>query len=48
MLQALLIDRFQLKFHRETKTGDVYLLEQSGKPLALHLNIGYVGAEWNI
>jgi uncharacterized protein (TIGR03435 family) len=36
MLQALLIDRFQLKFHRETKTGDVYLLKQSGKPLALH------------
>jgi uncharacterized protein (TIGR03435 family) len=36
MLQALLIDRFQLKFHRETKTGDIYLLEQSGKPLALH------------
>ena len=36
MLQALLIDRFQLKFHRETKTGDVYLLEQGGKPLALH------------
>ncbi len=36
MLQALLIDRFQLQFHRETKTGDVYLLEQSGKPLRLH------------
>jgi len=35
MLQALLIDRFQLKFHRETKTGDVYLLEQSGKTLRL-------------
>jgi len=37
MLQALLIDRFQLRFHRETKTGEVYLLEKSGKPLALHL-----------
>jgi uncharacterized protein (TIGR03435 family) len=36
MLQALLIDRFQLQFHRETKTGDVYLLEQSGKALRLH------------
>jgi uncharacterized protein (TIGR03435 family) len=36
MLQALLIDRFQLKFHRETKPGDVYLLKQSGKQLALH------------
>ena len=35
MLQALLIDRFQLKFHRETKTGDVYLLERNGKTLAL-------------
>ena len=35
MLQALLIDRFQLKFHRETKTGDVYLLERSGKTLRL-------------
>jgi uncharacterized protein (TIGR03435 family) len=36
MLQALLIDRFQLKFHRETKQGIVYLLQQSGKPLLLH------------
>jgi uncharacterized protein (TIGR03435 family) len=35
MLQALLIDRFQLKFHRETKTGDVYALERSGKTLLL-------------
>jgi uncharacterized protein (TIGR03435 family) len=36
MVQALLIDRFQLKYHRETKTGDVYLLERSGKTLKLH------------
>lgn len=35
MLQALLIDRFKLKFHRETKTGTVYLLERSGKTLRL-------------
>ena len=35
MLQALLIDRFQLQFHRETRTGDVYLLKQSGKALRL-------------
>jgi uncharacterized protein (TIGR03435 family) len=35
MLQSLLTDRFQLKFHRETKTGDVYLLEKSGKSLKL-------------
>jgi uncharacterized protein (TIGR03435 family) len=36
MLQALLIDRFQLKFHRATKTGDVYLLKRNGKPPAFH------------
>ena len=35
MLQALLIDRFQLKFHRETKTGDVYVLARNGKTLGL-------------
>jgi uncharacterized protein (TIGR03435 family) len=35
MLQALLIDQFQLKFHRETKTGPVYLLERSGKTVKL-------------
>jgi uncharacterized protein (TIGR03435 family) len=36
MLQALLVDRFQLKFHREVKTGKVYLLETSSKPIRLH------------
>jgi uncharacterized protein (TIGR03435 family) len=35
MLQALLIDRFQLKYHRESKTRDVYLLERSAKALKL-------------
>jgi uncharacterized protein (TIGR03435 family) len=35
MLQRLLIDRFQLRFHRETQTGNVYLLTRSGKPLRL-------------
>ena len=35
MLQVLLIDRFQLRFHRETKTGQIYLLEKSGKTLRL-------------
>lgn len=35
MLQALLIDRFQLKFHRETTTGLVFVLEKSGKPIPL-------------
>ena len=36
MLQALLIDRFQLKFHRKSTSGDVYLLERSERPLALN------------
>jgi uncharacterized protein (TIGR03435 family) len=35
MLQAMLIDRFQLKFHRETKTGDIYLLQRGVKALQL-------------
>jgi uncharacterized protein (TIGR03435 family) len=35
MLQALLIDRFQLRFHRDSKTGTIYLLEQKGKISAL-------------
>jgi len=30
MLRGLLIERFQLKFHRETKTGNVYRLETKG------------------
>lgn len=36
MLQALLIERFQLKFHREKKMGDVYILARNGKTLGLH------------
>jgi uncharacterized protein (TIGR03435 family) len=35
MLQTLLTERFHLKVHRETKTGPVYLLEKSVKPLLL-------------
>jgi uncharacterized protein (TIGR03435 family) len=35
MLQSLLIDRFQLKFHRETRTGDVIFIERTDKPLAI-------------
>lgn len=35
MMQTLLAERFQLKIHREMKTGPVYLLERSGKPLLL-------------
>jgi uncharacterized protein (TIGR03435 family) len=35
MLQKLLAERFQLKIHRETKTGAVYVLERSGKKFLL-------------
>jgi uncharacterized protein (TIGR03435 family) len=35
MLQAVLIDRFQLKFHREIKTGAVYLLQRNANALPL-------------
>jgi uncharacterized protein (TIGR03435 family) len=35
MLQALLIDRFHLKLHRETREGPVYLLMRGRKPLKL-------------
>jgi len=41
-----LIDRFQLKFHRETKTGDVYTLVRNGKTLGLRpTEIPSVGAD---
>lgn len=35
MLESLLIDRFQLKFHRETREGSVYLLTRGDKGLKL-------------
>ncbi len=35
MLQTLLADRFQLKVHRETKDGPVYLLVKGGKETKL-------------
>ena len=35
MLQALLIERFHLKFHMESKPGTVYLLERGDGPLRL-------------
>lgn len=35
MLQALLIDRFQLIYHFETRISKVFLLERRGKPLRL-------------
>jgi uncharacterized protein (TIGR03435 family) len=57
MLQALLIERFQLRFHRETKTGTVFLLERNGKPLKLRPtdasesngysgNVGFAAGRW--
>jgi uncharacterized protein (TIGR03435 family) len=36
MLQSLLMDRFQLRFHREHKTGPVYLLMRGSGELKLH------------
>ncbi|HEY3453998.1 MAG TPA: TIGR03435 family protein [Bryobacteraceae bacterium] len=35
MLQSLLIERFQLKYHRETREGPVYLLVKGNKALKL-------------
>ncbi len=35
MMQTMLADRFHLRLHRETATGTVSILEQSGKPLLL-------------
>jgi uncharacterized protein (TIGR03435 family) len=35
MLQSLLCDRFALKFHRESREGEVYLLTRSSKKLQL-------------
>ena len=37
MLQALLADRFHLRFHHDTRTGKVYLLEKRGSTQALRL-----------
>jgi len=33
MLQTLLVDRFGLRFHHETREGSVFLLEKGTKPL---------------
>jgi len=35
MLQTMLEEKFQLKFHMETKNGKVSVLEQSGRPIML-------------
>jgi uncharacterized protein (TIGR03435 family) len=37
MLQALLVERFQLKVRRETRIGDVYQLTRTNRPLRLAL-----------
>ncbi len=36
MLQSLLVERFQLKFHRESKIGSVYVLTKGSGELKLH------------
>jgi uncharacterized protein (TIGR03435 family) len=36
MIQSLLIDRFHLKFHRENRTGAVYVLARGSGPLKLN------------
>ncbi|MGB0082700.1 MAG: TIGR03435 family protein [Terracidiphilus sp.] len=36
MLQSLLMERFQLKFHRESKIGSVYILTKGRGDLKLH------------
>jgi len=35
MLESLLVDRFQLKFHHDVKDGPVYILVKTGKPSKL-------------
>ena len=42
MLQALLVERFQLKVGRETKMGDVYQLTRTNRPLRLSVGDGKV------
>jgi uncharacterized protein (TIGR03435 family) len=46
MLQSLLADRFQLKFHIEKRTGDVYILSQGDKALKLQLPKDPAGFHW--
>jgi uncharacterized protein (TIGR03435 family) len=60
MLQALLIDRFQLAVHRDTKTGKILILKQKGKALRLKdphpiaadgsplQTVGFVGGRWSM
>ena len=46
MLQSLLMNRFQLKFHREQKEGDVYILSRGEKPLKLQPPKDPAGFHW--
>ena len=59
MLRGLLIDRFQLKTHGETRTGNVYRLDTKGDTHRLKQtpdgaaekgfgSIGFVGGRWGI
>ena len=46
MLTALLADRFQLRFHRETRTGSVYFLKRGRKALKLENTKSPRDFEW--
>jgi uncharacterized protein (TIGR03435 family) len=46
MLQALLIDRFQLKFHRERKIGPVYILTKGNNSLKLQVPKDKNASSW--
>jgi uncharacterized protein (TIGR03435 family) len=48
MLRALLIDRFQLKFHNGTKYGRVYILSRGKKPLKLQEPTQQNREDWNM
>ena len=46
MLQALLIDRFQLKFHRENRTSQIYELTRASGALKMQPPEDPNGAPW--
>ena len=35
MLQSLLMERFRLKYHRDSREGRVYILVKTNKPLKM-------------
>jgi uncharacterized protein (TIGR03435 family) len=45
MVQALLVDRFQLRINRETRIGDVYQLTRTSRPLRLTVWDGKMPSE---